>query len=69
MRKLFFVRCPREGMDLGQSMSSGLPVIIPDGMTYEQAVEFACELVSTEFRRYIVHECLRGLGMKQEGEA
>lgn len=69
-RKAFYVRCPREGHGhtLGSSICTGLQVIIPDGMTYEEAVEFVCNRVATEFRRYMVHECLLGLGFKPSKE-
>ena len=69
-RRAFYVRCPneRDWNSMGPSMCTGLHVAIPDGLTYDHAVEFACDLVSREFRRYMVHECLRGLGMEPNND-
>ena len=66
MRKAFYVRCPRETEPPSTSLCTSLHIIIPDGILYSDAVEMICEQVNAEFRRYMVHEVLRGLGVKPQ---
>lgn len=63
--KSFLVRCPRLGEPYDTSLCSTLQIDIPDGMTYAQAAEFASTLLMREFKRYMVHEILTGLGMEK----
>lgn len=59
----FYVRFPTDPNTAG-SIATGIQVIIPEGMTYEQARALVLSRIVDELSRYAVQECLSNFGIR-----
>lgn len=46
------------------AVATGIQIVIPDGMSFDQAKTYAIGRITRELERYFIHECLTGIGMK-----